>query len=424
MKIAITGKGGVGKTTLAGLLARLYAAEGRTVLAVDADPDANLASALGISPEAASKALPLAEQSDLIEERTGSRPGKPGGMFSLNPKVDDIPEAYSIRHEGVRLLVVSPERSAEGPIRMSSPDSPPIPGGCFSMASIDAEACSYSRVDDEEPPSTTVQFLSPRAVARFSRPKRPRATAERDIFSPGAPPGRTPRSTFQTRAFRKTFYPDVPDRDWNDWHWQARNRLRTLAQLEQVLVLSDDERAALSEGGAMLPVSITPYYMSLVSRDDRNQPLRRTVIPTTAEFHRGLGEADDPLGEDGDSPVPGLVHRYPDRVLLLVTDFCSSYCRYCTRSRVVGHGGDRPQRGPAGTGVRLHPPHAGHPRRAHFRRRSAGPERRAARLDSRPVAADSARRVPADRHEDARRAAAADHARNCAGCSASTIRCG
>ena len=112
MKIAITGKGGVGKTTLAGLLARLYAAEGRSVLAVDADPDANLASALGISPEAASRALPLAEQSDLIEERTGSRPGSPGGMFSLNPKVDDIPDAYSIRHEGVRLLVVGKSKEA------------------------------------------------------------------------------------------------------------------------------------------------------------------------------------------------------------------------------------------------------------------------------------------------------------------------
>jgi len=112
LKIAITGKGGVGKTTLAGLLARLYAAEGRSVLAVDADPDANLASALGISPEVASRALPLAEQSDLIEERTGSRPGSPGGMFSLNPKVDDIPDAYSIKHEGVRLLVVGKSKEA------------------------------------------------------------------------------------------------------------------------------------------------------------------------------------------------------------------------------------------------------------------------------------------------------------------------
>ena len=213
------------------------------------------------------------------------------------------------------------------------------------MASTEAEACSYCRVDDEEPPSTTDNFLSPlspRVVARLSRPTRRRAIAQRDVFSPGAPPGRNPRSTFQTRAFRKAFYTGVADRDWNDWHWQARNRLRTLPQLEQVLVLSDDERTALSEGEMMLPVSITPYYMSLISRDDRNQPLRRTVIPTTAELQRGLGEADDPLGEDGDTPVPGLVHRYPDRVLLLVTDFCSSYCRYCTRSRVVGHGSIAP----------------------------------------------------------------------------------
>ncbi|HAR45091.1 MAG: carbon monoxide dehydrogenase [Nitrospirae bacterium GWC2_57_13] len=112
MKIAITGKGGVGKTTLSGLLARLYAAEGRTVLAVDADPDANLASALGIPPEKAAQALPLAEQSDMIEERTGSRPGAPGGMFSINPKVDDIPDTYGIRHEGVRLLIMGKSKEA------------------------------------------------------------------------------------------------------------------------------------------------------------------------------------------------------------------------------------------------------------------------------------------------------------------------
>ncbi len=88
----------------------------------------------------------------------------------------------------------------------------------------------------------------------------------------------------------------------------------------------------------MLPVAVTPYYMGLISRTDPEQPLRRTVVPTTREFVQGLGESHDPLGEDKHSPVPGLVHRYPDRVLLLVLDFCSSYCRYCTRSRVVGHG--------------------------------------------------------------------------------------
>ena len=98
-------------------------------------------------------------------------------------------------------------------------------------------------------------------------------------------------------------------------------------------------REALIAGGTMLPVGITPYYMSLIDPVDPTQPLRKTVIPTTAEFVRTTGEADDPLGEDGHSPVPGLVHRYPDRVLLLPLDFCSTYCRYCTRSRMVGEAG-------------------------------------------------------------------------------------
>ena len=148
------------------------------------------------------------------------------------------------------------------------------------MASIDAEACSYSCVDDEEPPSTTVQFLPPRTVARFSRPKRPLTTAERDIFSTGPTSGRTPRSTFQTRAFRKAFYPGVPDRDWNDWHWQARNRLRTLAQLEQVLVLSDEERAALA-GGA-LEYNSTPGHGTEVHAWF---PLKLRALPTVTETH-------------------------------------------------------------------------------------------------------------------------------------------
>ncbi len=105
-----------------------------------------------------------------------------------------------------------------------------------------------------------------------------------------------------------------------------------------MLLLADEERQALMRAGDMLPFSITPYYMSLISRDDPQQPLRRTVVPTAQELIRSAGEADDPLGEEHDSPVAGLVHRYPDRALLLVLDSCSSYCRYCTRSRMVGHG--------------------------------------------------------------------------------------
>ena len=149
---------------------------------------------------------------------------------------------------------------------------------------------------------------------------------------------RLPRINAQTDAFRKRFFPTASLAEWNDWRWQSRHRITKLAQLEQMVRLSDDERTALVQGGSMLPVGITPYYLSLCSPDDPDEPLRRTVLPVTGEFVRAPGEADDPLDEEGDMAVPGLVHRYPDRVLFLVLDFCSTYCRYCTRSRVVGHG--------------------------------------------------------------------------------------
>jgi lysine 2,3-aminomutase len=155
--------------------------------------------------------------------------------------------------------------------------------------------------------------------------------------------GRLPRRIASTgsptvRVFRRKHFPDVSDRDWNDWRWQVRNRIRSLPHVERILELSAAEREALVRGGTMLPVGVTPYYMSLLEPANPQHPLRRTVIPTLGEFERAPGEADDPLGEDRHSPVPGLVHRYPDRVLLLALDFCSTYCRYCTRSRVVGHG--------------------------------------------------------------------------------------
>jgi lysine 2,3-aminomutase len=144
----------------------------------------------------------------------------------------------------------------------------------------------------------------------------------------------------RSRAFRRRFFSEVSGAEWNDWRWQLRNRFVDLKGLSRIIRLSDDERSAILDHEGALPLAITPYYASLLDKDDPCQPLRRTVVPVKGEHLRAFGEAQDPLGEDSDSPVPGLVHRYPDRVLFLVTGFCSTYCRYCTRSRIVGNGGE------------------------------------------------------------------------------------
>jgi lysine 2,3-aminomutase len=163
-----------------------------------------------------------------------------------------------------------------------------------------------------------------------------------------------------TRAFRKRYFPEVELTQWNDWRWQARSRVRTLAELERIFVLSDNERDAVIRHEGSLPLGITPYYASLMAREDPFEALRRTHVPVGTEYLKTPGEADDPLGEDGHSVVPGLVHRYPDRVLFLATGFCSTYCRYCTRSRMVGEaGGDytfsRPQWEEAMNYIAAHP---------------------------------------------------------------------
>ena len=142
----------------------------------------------------------------------------------------------------------------------------------------------------------------------------------------------------RSRSFRRRFFPEATAALWNDWRWQLQHRIRDLGALARVIRLSADERAAVARHTGPLPVGITPYYASLFSETDPDQPLRRTHIPVPGEYVKGPGESDDPLGEDHDAAVPGLVHRYPDRVLFLATGFCSTYCRYCTRSRMVGGG--------------------------------------------------------------------------------------
>ncbi len=140
----------------------------------------------------------------------------------------------------------------------------------------------------------------------------------------------------RTREFHQRLFPEATLKEWNDWRWQLKNRITTIEGIERIIDPSDDERRAMLFGHGCLPFAVTPYYASLLNRHDTAQAVRRCVIPTPAETVTSAGEADDPLGEDTDMPVPGLVHRYPDRVLFLVTDYCSTYCRYCTRSRSVG----------------------------------------------------------------------------------------
>jgi len=141
------------------------------------------------------------------------------------------------------------------------------------------------------------------------------------------------------RAFYRRFWPGTGPAEWNDWRWQMRARIRTLEELARVFRLSEDEYAAVAKHQGPLPVGITPYYAGLMGLTDASEPLRRTHIMTGGEYLKAPGEDDDPLSEDHDTVVPGLGHRYPDRVLFLTTGTCSTYCRYCTRSRLVGNPG-------------------------------------------------------------------------------------
>lgn len=184
--------------------------------------------------------------------------------------------------------------------------------------------CDISSSGEDEPPQTP--------LARDRRG----TIAARGEKKPNGSACRISNFVHSERAlrFRKTYFPSATKNDWNNWHWQLQNILRTPDKIGGIVGLTGDELSAMSD--AALPTAITPYYSSLIDPVNPSDPIRRTMIPVRGELVQSHGEAIDPLGEESQSPVPGLIHRYPDRALFLATEYCSAYCRYCTRSRLVG----------------------------------------------------------------------------------------
>jgi len=140
----------------------------------------------------------------------------------------------------------------------------------------------------------------------------------------------------QGEARRKELFPDISDEKWNDWHWQVSHRISDVDTLKDYLPLTSEEEAGARKAMESFRMAITPYYLTLIDPKDPNDPVRKQAVPTGNEAYRSPEDLEDPLEEDGDSPVPGLTHRYPDRVLFLITDQCAMYCRHCTRRRLAG----------------------------------------------------------------------------------------
>jgi lysine 2,3-aminomutase len=135
---------------------------------------------------------------------------------------------------------------------------------------------------------------------------------------------------------RPLLWSSISDAEWNDWRWQVEHRITTVEELKSIINTTPEEEDGLARARGRLSMAITPYWTTLMHPDDENCPIRRQVVPLVNEFMIDPTDMLDPCGEDKDSPVQNLVHRYPDRVLLLATDLCASYCRHCTRRRMVG----------------------------------------------------------------------------------------
>lgn len=160
-------------------------------------------------------------------------------------------------------------------------------------------------------------------------------------------PPATPAPATARPSLRKQ---DVAPADWNDWRWQLRNMITTAEGFEQLVELGDDERAGLAGSPGLFRVGATPYYASLMDPADPSCPIRMQAIPSVRELDFAPDELRDPLGEDDRSPAPSVVHKYPDRVLLLVVDRCAIYCRHCNRRRMVG-GEEPPTRADIDAGI-------------------------------------------------------------------------
>ncbi|MBU1145399.1 MAG: lysine 2,3-aminomutase [Firmicutes bacterium] len=135
---------------------------------------------------------------------------------------------------------------------------------------------------------------------------------------------------------KKKYFPNILDSQWNDWHWQVKNRITSVEELNKYLNVSKEESSDIANVLKKFRMAITPYYLTLIDPENPDCPIRKQAIPGISELLIGKNDMVDPLDEDVDSPVPGLTHRYPDRVLFLITDMCSVYCRHCTRRRFAG----------------------------------------------------------------------------------------
>lgn len=136
---------------------------------------------------------------------------------------------------------------------------------------------------------------------------------------------------------KERFFAEVSSEDWGNWKWQMRNRIETVEDLQKHVKLTLEEKMGIKRCLKTLRMAITPYYLSLMDLNNPDDSVRKQAIPTSLELESFSSDYEDPLNEEADSPVPGLTHRYPDRVLLLITDRCAMYCRHCTRRRFAGN---------------------------------------------------------------------------------------